>query len=97
MSRFGAVLDWKNQRLKFLSSTVTIPAIHGSTDIRSRLTPHTSSPAFVAAVHKDAEIPAVKLRDRINLRPGYAAVVTAYTDVNPSHDTEVVVEPRILS
>ena len=68
-----------------------------STDTHSRLTPPTSSPAVVAAVHKDAEIRAVKLRDSINLRPRYAAVVTAYTDVKPSHDTEVAIEPRILS
>ena len=82
MSRFGAVLDWKNQLLKFSCSTVTILAIHESTDTHSRLTPPTSSPAAVAAVHKDAEIHAVKLRDRFNVRAWYAAVVTAYTDEN---------------
>ena len=48
-------------------------------------------------MHKDADIHDVKLRDRINLRPRYAAVVTACTAVKPSHDTEVVIEPRILS
>ena len=30
MSRFGAILDWRNQRLTFSSSTVTIPATHRS-------------------------------------------------------------------
>lgn len=28
MSRFGAVLDWKNERLTFESSKTTIPAVH---------------------------------------------------------------------
>ena len=51
----------------------------------------------VAAVHKDAEIHAVKIRNRISLRPRHGAVITAFTDLKPSHYTEVVIEPRILS
>ena len=61
ISRFGAVRDWKNQRLHFSSSTVSIPATHRSPDHRSDLTSSTVSPS-VAAVHKDAEVHAVKLR-----------------------------------
>ena len=48
MSRVGAVLDYKNQRLGLSSSPTATPAIHKSTGIRSRLTPPTSSPSVVA-------------------------------------------------
>ena len=96
MSRFGAVLDWKNQRLIFSSSTVSIPATHRSPDHRSDLTSSTVSPS-VAAVHNDAEVHAVKLRKRINLCPRHGAIITAFTDVKPSHGTEVVIESCILS
>ena len=91
LSRFGAVLGCKSQRLKFSSSTVTIPAIHKSTDTHSRLTPPTASHNFVAAAPKGTETHAVKLRNRVNVRPRFAAVVTAYTDEKPSHVTEVPV------
>ena len=87
ISRFGAVLDWNNQRLNFSSSTVSIPATHRSPDHRSDLTSSTGSHS-VAALHKDAEVHAVKLRKPINLRPRHGAVITAFTDVKPSHDTE---------
>ena len=96
MSRFGAVLDWENQRLNFSSSNISIPATHRSPDTCSHVTPSTVSPS-VAAVHKDAETHAVKLRSRINLRPRHGAVITAFTDAKPLKDTEVVIEPRILS
>ena len=61
ISRFGAVLDWNNQRLNFSSSTVSIPATHRSPDHRSDLTSFTVSPS-VAAVHKDVDVHAAKLR-----------------------------------
>ena len=68
MSRFGAILDWKNQRLTFSSSTVTIPATHRSPDARSQVTSSTVLRS-VAAVHKYAEVHAVKLCNRIDLPP----------------------------
>ena len=37
MSLFGAILDWKNQRLTFSSSTVTIPATYRSPDASSQV------------------------------------------------------------
>ena len=51
MSRFGAILDWKNQRSTFSSSTVTIPATHRSPDTRSQVTLSTVLRS-VAAVHQ---------------------------------------------
>ena len=96
MSRFGAILDWRNQRLTFSSSTITVPATHRSPDARSQVTSFTVLRS-VAAMHKDAEVHAVKLCDRIDLRPRRSAVITAFTDIKPPQHTEVIVEPRILS
>ena len=44
----------------------------------------------VAAVHKDAEVHAVTLCDRIDLRPRHSAVIAAFTDIKPVQDTEVI-------
>ena len=44
----------------------------------------------VATVHKDAEVHAVKLCDRIDLRPCHSAVITVFTDIKPLQDTEVI-------
>ena len=96
MSRFRAVLDRKNQRLTFSSSTVTVPATHRSPDARSKVTSSTVLRS-VAAVHKDAEVHAVKSCNRIDLRPRHSAVITAFTNIKPLQDTEVIIEPRILS
>ena len=96
MSRFGAILDWKNQRLTFSSSTVTIPDTHRSPDARSQVTSSTVLRS-VAAVHKDAEVHAVKVCNPIDLRPRHSAVITAFADMKPLQDTEVIIEPRILS
>ena len=63
MSRLGAVLDWRNQRLNFSLSTVSIPATRRSIDHRSYPTSSTLSPS-VAAVNKDAEVHVVTLRKR---------------------------------
>ena len=82
ISRFGAILDWKNQRLTFSSSTVTIPATHRSPDTRSQVTSSTVLRS-VAAVHKDAEVHAVKLCNRIDLRPRHGVVMTAFIDIKP--------------
>ena len=89
LSRFGAILDWKNQHLTFLSSTVPISATHRSPDARSQVTSSTVLRS-VAAVHKDAEVHAVKLCDRIDLRPCHSAVITVFTDIKPLQDTQVI-------
>ena len=52
---------------------------------------------YVAAVHKDVEVHAVKLCNRIDLRPRHSAVITAFTDIKPLQDLKVIIEPRILS
>ena len=79
MSRFGAILHWKNQRLTFSSSAATIPATHRSADARPQATSSTALRS-VAAVHEDAEVHTVKLRNRIDLRPRHSsAVITAFT------------------
>ena len=96
MSRFGAVLYWQNQRLNFSSTTYSTPATHRWPDHFSDPTASTVTPS-VAAVHRDAEAHAVKLRKRINLGRRHGTVITAFTDVKPSHDTDVVIEPRLLS
>ena len=54
MSRFGAVLDWKKQRLKFSSSKATIPAVHRVNNNQSHTTSSVGQPSSVAAVHHDA-------------------------------------------
>ena len=77
----------ENQRLNFSSTTVSIPATHRWPDHFSDPTSSTVTPS-VAAVHKDAEAHAVKLRKRINFGPRHGAVNTAFTDVKPSHDAD---------
>ena len=51
----------------------------------------------VAAVHHDAEGIDVSLRERVDLKPRHEALVVAFTDCPPAHDSSVVVEPRIMS
>ena len=85
MSRFGAVLEKSTIILfvehRFYSSYPSV-ACHCS-DPTSSTVSHS-----VAAVHKDAEVHAVKLRKRINFGPRHGAVNTAFTDVKPSHDAD---------
>ena len=94
MSRFGAVLEKSTIILfvehRFYSSYPSV-ACHCS-DPTSSTVSHS-----VAAVHKDAEVHAVKLRKRINFGPRHDAVITVFMGVKPSQDTEVVIEPRNLS
>ena len=51
----------------------------------------------VAAVHHDAEGVDVSLRERVDLKPRHEALVVAFTDFPPAHDSTVVVEPLIMS
>ena len=73
MSIFGAVLDWENQLLSFSSTGNSIPAVHRTSHPASR--PAESSTASsdpnlsVAAVHHDAEIVDVSLRELVDLKP----------------------------
>ena len=55
------------------------------------------STTFVAAMHTDAEVHAVKLRSRIDSCPRHGAVITSFSDVKPSQDMGVVSEPRLPS
>ena len=96
MSRFAAILDRQNKPLALSSSSVTIPAAHRSPDTRSQVTSFTVLRS-VPAVHKDAEVHSVTLCTRIDLCPRRSVVITAFTDIEPLHDTEVIIELRILS
>ena len=92
MANFGAIQDWKRQRLNFLYSKTSIPAVHllasKSTD---------SAPSCVAAVPSDAMEHDVLLSERIHLKARHMVVVIAYTNTKSSVDTAVVVEPLLPS
>ena len=47
--------------------------------------------------HHDAEGVDVSLRERVDLKPRHEALVVAFTDCPPTHDSTVVVEPLIMS
>ena len=64
-------------------------ATHRSPDARSQVTSSTVLRSVVA-VHNNAEVHAVKLCDRIDLRPCHCAVITAFTDIKPLQHTEVI-------
>ena len=51
----------------------------------------------VAAVYCDAEGVDVSLRKRVDLKPRHEALVVAFTDGPPAHDSIVVGEPLIMS
>ena len=51
----------------------------------------------IAAVHHDVEGVDVSLRERVGLEPRHEALVVAFTDCPPAHDSTVVVEPLIMS
>lgn len=85
-----------NHRLTFSSGALTIPATLRSPGVRARATSSTI-PSSVAAVHKDAQVDTVNLRNRIDLHPRYSAVTTAFTDAKPLHNVEVFDAPCILS
>ena len=80
---------------------VTIPAVHRTSHPASRpADPSITSSDLnlsVAAVHHDAEEVDVSLRERIDLKSRHEAVVVAYTDCSPAHDSTVAVEPLIMS
>ena len=88
-NRFGAVLDWKRQRLNFLSSKTSIPAVHrlSSSNVAKYL--HT----YVAAVHTGVTELDVSLSQRVDIKARHVVVVAAYTNIKPSVDTEAVIEP----
>ena len=95
MSRFGAVLDWKHQWLRFLSTKSFIPAVHRILTPSAKSKDPLAPTVAVAAVHKDSHEQDVALSERVKCC--HATVAIAYTNTKPSIDTEVVVEPCILS
>ena len=101
LSIFGAVLDWENQVMSFPSTGDFIPAVHRTSFPASRpadpSTVASDSNLSVAAVHHDAEGVDVRLRERVHLKPRHEALVVAFTDCLPAHDSTVVVEPLIMS
>ena len=100
MSIFGAVLDWENQVLSFPSTGNSIPVVHRTSHPASRPADQSTASSdpnlSVAAVH-DAEGVDVSLRERVDLKPRHEALVVAFTDCPPTHDSTVVVEPFIMS
>ena len=70
------MLDWKRQRLNFLSSKTSIPAVH-------RLSSKIADTAHscVAAVHSDSIEQDVSLSERIDLEGRHVVDVTAYTTI----------------
>ena len=94
MSGFGAVLDWDNEQLTFKSNDTVLPALHRKTS--TDRSPQ-SSTFTVAAVAREAEEHTVSLRRRYNIRPGHEIIVRAYAETQPSNDTTVVIEPRLLT
>ena len=89
MTKFGAILDWRNQSLRFHSSATCIPATHKIADSVSSIT--------VAAIQATAAEQEVRLRDSTELRAGHGCLVRAFASPKPVVDSEVMVEPRILS
>ena len=81
MSIFGAVLDWENHVLSFPSTGNSMPAFHRTSHPASR--PAESSTASsdpnlsVAAVHHDAEIVDVSLRELVDLKPRLCLLYTS--------------------
>ena len=59
-------------------------------------TPTTSTFTF-AAVHREAEEHTIRLNRRYNIRPGHATIVRAYFESELPRDTNVVIEPRLLT
>ena len=51
---------------------------------------------FVAPVHHNAEVVDFSLRARVDPKPRNEALVVAFTDFSPAHDSTVVVEPLIM-
>ena len=97
MSRFGAVLDWKHQRLRFLSTKSSIPAVHRILTPSAKSKDPCAPTVAVAAVHMDSHEQDVTLSERADIKSRHATVVIAYTNTKSSIDTEVVVEPCITS
>ena len=101
MPTFGAVLDWQNKTVSFLSAGGSIPAIHRTSYPASRRANpspvscnHTMS---VVVVHHDAEGANASLRERVDVKPGHETLVVAFTDCLPSCGCAFVIEPRIMS
>ena len=77
-----------------------IPTVHlNSYPASRRDDPSTASSdpnLSVAAVYQDAERVVVSLRRRVDLKPRHHALVVACTDCPHTHDSTVVVGPRII-
>ena len=101
MSTVGAVLDWENQTLSFVSAGSSVPSTNRTSYPASRR----ANPARVSCDHTmsvtdvrhDAEGVYVSLRERADVKPGHEALVVDFTDCLSSCDCVVVVEPRIIS
>ena len=87
--------------MSFPSTGDSIPAVHRISYPAYRpANPSTVSSDHnlsVAAVHHNAEGVDVRLRERVDLEPRHEALVVAFTDCPPAHDSTVVVEPLIMS
>ena len=87
--------------MSFPSTGNSIPAVHRTSHPASRpVDPATASSdpnLSVTAVHHDAEGVDVSLSERVDLKPRHEALVVAFTDCPPAHDSTVVVEPLIMS
>ena len=99
MSLFGAKLDWKNQSITFHSSEATIPAVHRVNTSTPGSSLSSAGVTFVSAasVHADFEAIPVSLKSRFYLPAGTEASVVVFIDTKPLVDTDVVLEPRMIS
>ena len=77
--------------MSFPSAGKSIPAVHRTSHPASRpADPSTASNdpnLCVAAVYHDAEGVDVRLRERVDLKPRYEALVVAFTDRPPAQDS----------
>ena len=99
MSLFGAKRYWKNQRITFHSSETTIPAVHcvDSSTTESSASPAGVTSVSVASVHADFEAIHVSIKSCFYVPAGTGASVVVFIDAKPPVDTDVVLEPRMVS
>lgn len=95
MSVFGSLLDWKDQLLRFKSTTFTISATH--TLCKDAVVSYRTS-RTVAVIHRDAtQHSAVSKPKRDGFAPGHVRLLEEITAHVVDAKNDVVVDLRICS
>lgn len=99
MGAFGAILDWHTETMSFRDNNTTIQASHrvptnGESQVDSM---RQSSQCSVVVAMPNVDAVPVSLQEKCKIKPRHEICVRVVSAVAPDHDTEAVIEPRVVT